>query len=108
MTNDLKALYATNPVKACELALRRTSKLETSDRMEAINSLLGMFGVEAIRGNRQNGYWCDTVATYCNTGESYQITVMCQRGEYSFNHSRFFVDTMGDFVERNEKKLGIM
>lgn len=106
-TIPLEDTYKENPVKACRLALRRTRHLPERDRLEAIDKLLGTCGTEAIRGDWQNGYWCDIVAAYCNTGETYAVTVIQVRGEYSFSASRFIVSTMGDFVERNERKLGI-
>lgn len=108
MKINLSDLYRVNPRKACQLAMRRTVNLEASVRMDAINKLLGSHGVEAIRGDWQNGYWCDIVATYCNTGETYALTVLEQRGATRYDHSRVFIGTVGDFVERNGKKLGIL
>lgn len=104
----LADLYATDPVKACRLALRRTASVPENDRLDAIDKLLGTFGTEAIRGEWQNGYWCDIVAAYCNTGDTYAVTVIQVRGKYSFNRSRFIVSTMGDFVERNQERLMIL
>lgn len=104
----LEDAYKSDPVKACRLALRRTVNVPENDRLEAIDKLLGTFGTEAIRGEWQNGYWCDIVAAYCNTGDTYAVTVIQVRGEYTFSSSRFIVSTMGDFVERNERKLGIV
>ncbi len=100
---NLEDLYKINPLKACRLALRRTSSLPENDRLEAINKLLGMYGTEAIRGEWQNGYWCNIVAVYCNTGDTYALTVIQVRGECRFNNSRFIVSSWGDWVERNEK-----
>lgn len=108
MKLNLSDLYASDPLKACRLALRRTAALPEKDRLEAINKLLGLHGTEAIRGDWQNGYWCDIVAAYCNTGDTYALTVLQVRGESRYNYSRFIVSTMGDFVERNEKRLGII
>lgn len=105
---QLSDLYAADPVKACRLALRRTAHLSETDRLEAINTLLGTFGTESIRGEWQNGYWCDIVAAYCNTGDTYAVTVIQVRGDWSGARSRFIVSTMGDFVERNQTKLGIV
>ena len=99
--------YRRDPVKACRKALRRTADVAENDRLEVINLLLGTHGTEAIRGEWQNGYWCDIVAAYCNTGDTYAVTVIQKRGECSFDNSRFFVSTVGDFVERNSKRLGI-
>ena len=104
----LADLYATDPVKACRLALRRTARIHENERLEKINSLLGLHGTEAIRGDWQNGYWGDIVAAYCNAGDTYDVTVIQVRGECRYDNSRFIVSTVGDFVERNEKKLGII
>ena len=107
MKQNLSDLYAQNPVKACRLALRRTATVPETDRLEAIDKLLGTYGTEAIRGDWQNGYWGDIVAAYCNAGDTYNVTVIQQRGDWSSARSRFFVSTLVDFVERNERKLGI-
>jgi hypothetical protein len=104
----LEDIYRLDPVKACRKALRLTRHLPENNRLEAIDKLLGTYGTEAVRGDWQNGYWCDIVAAYCNTGETYAVTVIQVRGEYSFSNSRFIVSTMGDFVERNDRKLGIV
>jgi hypothetical protein len=106
-TESLSDLYCSNPRKACQLALRRTVNVPERDRLEAINKLLGLHGTEAIRGEWQNGYWGDIVACYCNTGDSYKTTVLQVRGDCSFSSSRFVVSTMGDWVERNEKRYAI-
>jgi hypothetical protein len=106
-TKNLADLYCSNPRKACQLALRRTAKLPERDRLDAINKLLGLYGTEAIRGEWQNGYWGDIVAVYCNTGDTYDTTVLQIRGEHSFYSSRFIVSSWGDWVERNEKRYAI-
>lgn len=106
-TQNLSDLYAIDPLKACRLALRRTASLPENDRLEAINKLLGMHGTEAIRGDWQNGYWCDIVAAYCNTGDTYALTVLQVRPESSWQSSRFIVSSWGDWVERNQEKYAI-
>ena len=107
--SNLADLYRTDPLKACRAALKATRLCNFRERMEAINSLLGMHGVEVIRGDWQNGYWCDIVATYANTGDSYDLTVLHVRGETRYEDAgRFIVSSMGDFVERNGAKLGIL
>ena len=107
MTTKLSDIYKTDPLKACRLALRRTVDLPEEDRLEEINKLLGLYGTEAISGDWQNGYWCDIVAAYCNTGETYEMTVIQVRGDWSGARSRFIIASMGDFVERNERKFNI-
>lgn len=104
-TTTIADLYATNPLKACRKALKMTTNVNTRDRLEVIDSLLGTYGTEAIRGNWQNGYWCDIVAVYCNTGDSYALTVMEVRTE--FGGSRFIVTTVGDWIEKNSRKYGL-
>ena len=104
----LEAEYSRDPVKACKKALRWTVDIDENQRLECINLLLGTHGTEGIRGEWQNGYWCDIVAVYCNAGDTYSTTVLQARGESRFDNSRFFVGNVGDFVERNEKRLGIV
>jgi hypothetical protein len=103
----LAELYAVDPLKACRRALTMTRSVPENDRLEAINSLLGLHGTEAIRGEWQNGYWCDIVAAYCNTGDIYAITVIQVRGDFGFQNSRFMVVSLGDWIERNQNKYGI-
>lgn len=103
----LETLYKTDPVAACRKALRLTRSVPWKDRMEAIDKLLGTYGTEAIRGSWQNGYWCDIVAVYCNTGETYATTVIHVRGDGWNPRGRFLVSTMGDFVERNQARYEI-
>lgn len=105
--NSLADLYSSDPLKACRKALRLTARLPERDRLEAIDKLLGTYGTEAIRGDWQNGYWGDIVAVYCNTGDSYALTVIQLRGESRFDSSRFIVSSVGDWIERNGGKYGV-
>lgn len=100
-------IYSTDPKRACQLALRRTSHLPENKRLEVINTLLGGHGTEPIRGEWQNGYWCDIVAVYVNLGYTYNLTVMRVRGESQFNSSKFIITSWGDWVERNGEKMGV-
>lgn len=102
---DLETLYKVDQKKACQLALKQTKNLDPNDRIDAINKLLNGYGTESIRGNWQNGYWCDIVAVYVNMGDTYSATVLQVRTDYG---SHFTVTNYGDFIERNEKKLGIL
>jgi hypothetical protein len=105
---NLSDLYRTDPLKACRLALRRTVKVPEEDRLDAIDKLLGTYGTEGIRGQWQNGYWCDIVAVYCNTGDTYALTVMQIRGNTRFDQSRFIISSWGDFVEKHSERLEIV
>lgn len=104
---SLRGAYLANPRKACELALHCTRDVQENERLEKINVLLGLYGVECIRGEWQRGYWGDTVAAYCNTGDSYAPTVMQVRGPNRLRASKFIVSSWGDFVERNSERHGI-
>lgn len=104
---QLADLYASDPLKACRLAIRRTKHLPEQDRLEAINQLLGMHGTEGISGEWQNGYWCNIVAAYCNTGETYALTVMQVRADCSFRASKFIVSSFGDWIEKHGEKMGV-
>lgn len=76
-------------------------------QMEALNEILGLHGVEAIEPagyeRRRGGDWCprqvlDTkqVLLYCNTGETYQTTIL-----YDICQDRFFIGNWGDWAEKN-------
>lgn len=92
---------------ACRHALSLTRHIPEHDRLEVINALLGLHGVEAIRGERQNGYWGDIVATYCNTGDTYALTVLHVRGSFRGAPGKFIVSSWGDWVEKNGEKFGV-
>jgi hypothetical protein len=104
---NLIDLYAQNPLKACQLALRRTANLPWKNRLEKINDLLGCYGTEAIRGEWQNGYWCDIVASYVNTGDTYNLTVLHIRGDNWNPAGEFIISSWGDWVEKNQRKYSI-
>ena len=100
---NIADLYRTEPLRACHLALKQTREVKWQDRLEAIDKLLGTCGAEAIRGEWQNGYWCDIVAAYCNTGDTYDLTVMHVRGDGWNPAGRFIVTSWGDWFEKHEK-----
>ncbi len=104
----LDDIYREDSVKACQIALRKTLKVPEKDRLEKINELLKGYGTEAIRGEWQNGYWCDIVACHVNMGDTYATTVIQVRGDWSGARSRFIVSSFGDWVEKNQKKYSIV
>ena len=88
--------YRRDPLKACRKALRMTSSISRpSLRLRAIDRLLGMHGVEVIRG--RGGF----VIQYANTGDSYACTVLL------FPSGAFRVSTWGDVVETRSAAYGI-
>ncbi len=106
--NQITDLYRQDPLKACRKALRMTAHIaDAQERLETIDTLLGNHGVEAIRGEWQNGYWCDIVAAYSNTGDTYALTVLHVRPEYSFGRAKWIVSSWGNWVEANSEKYAI-
>jgi hypothetical protein len=100
--------YRANSVKACRAALRATRNEPWKTRLEKINELLGGHGTEAIRGEWQNGYWCDIAAAYVNMGDTYNMTVVHVRGDGWNPAGRFVVATWGDWFEKNERKMNLV
>jgi hypothetical protein len=70
----------------------------------ALNELLRGFGVEPVRGaDWRGGYYGDIVAQYVNMGDTYDATIL-----QDTDSGQFSITSLGDFVERNEKRLGIV
>ena len=68
--------------------------------MEAINVVLETYGVESLRdANYWDRYYCDYVAIFANTGESYDPTIL-----YDRDNGRFVVTSYADWVEAQEKR----
>lgn len=67
-----------------------------------VNRIVGGHGVEAIHGNWQGGRWASVVALYVNMGDTYDTTVI-----YVVPSGRFIISSVGDFVERRGRQLGI-
>lgn len=72
--------------------------------LEAANALMNAHGIEAIRGDYHvDNYYYDIVALYVNTGDTYNPTLL-----YETDTDRFTLTTLGDWVERNERKYRII
>ena len=86
-----------DPLTSCEVQswLRRNCCAARWSEviMYAINEALGGYGVEAVGGASQGGYWQNIRATYCNVGASYKTTVLrCSQ------QGRFLLTSVGDYV----------
>jgi len=89
--------YRRDPIKACRKALRMTSTIARPPRrLRAIDRLLGMHGVEIIRGRG------NFVIQYANSGDSYACTVLL------FPSGAFRVSSWGDVVETRSAAYGIL
>ncbi len=71
---------------------------ERDAKLEACNVLLEGHGIEAIRGEWQNGYWCDIKCVYINQGDTYAATIL-----YDRDHG-WQVTSYGDWIEALERK----
>lgn len=72
---------------------------ESELKMHALNSILGLFGSEPIWGG---GSITRPAAEYLNTGDTYGATIVLD-----YVAGRFRLSTMGDFVERFERRYGL-
>ena len=69
--------------------------------MEAINEILGGYGVEQITDSQWDNYWCDGGLLYVNMGDTYTETIC-----YDTRKNKWIVSSWGNIVERNEKRFG--
>jgi hypothetical protein len=87
--------------KIIELTSSLASYNTAEEIMKEINDLIEGHGVEAIRkeGVYIDSYYFDTVATFVNTGDMYNATIVhdSDTGEFSFT-------TYADFVEKWERE----
>ena len=73
---------------------------DCSCRLDALNELLGTFGVEPIRTTEHiDRYWFDCRACYLNTGDTYNTTIL-----FDTKKDRFYLTSWGDFVESLDGK----
>lgn len=64
--------------------------------MEAINEVLGAFGVEGIEGEYIDSYFYNIQASYCNRGDCYdQTIILCHK------YNNFLLCSYTDYVTKN-------
>ena len=66
--------------------------------MEALNEELETCGVETIRGRYVDNYHDDIQAVYCNTGDTYDITILLDHETGNFR-----VTSWGDWFEAHQR-----
>ena len=83
--------YRANPEKTCRKALRLTLSMahKPNRRMQAIDRLLGMHGVETIRTSKGKHAF-----SYANSGDTYACTIIL------WASGKFQVSDLGTIVER--------
>jgi hypothetical protein len=79
-----------------ENAMRQIDAILDTCGVESIHLNMG-FEIEGLREeDTRDKYWWDCVLLYCNTGETYQTTIL-----YDVNRDRFLIGSWGDWYERN-------
>lgn len=68
--------------------------------MRIANDELGGHGIESIRDDEWDNYYCDIGLLYVNMGDAYTDTLV-----YDTRSGRFRVTSWGDIVERNERRF---
>jgi hypothetical protein len=68
--------------------------------LDTCNALLKCYGVEAIRDNQWDGYYCDIGLLYVNMGDTYAATVV-----YDTRRDAFYITSWGDIVESETKRF---
>lgn len=94
ITDNLAFPVTNKWIAACYHKPRRIELI-----LSALNELLECYGVEAF--NTRNDPF-RAIAEYLNTGDTYQTTIL-----FRHDTGTFRLSSWGDFVERNEKRLGL-
>ena len=85
-------------------AMKTTYGKKADELLNQIDRAIDGHGIEAIRGEELRGGWFqDIVALYVNTGDTYNATVV-----YDAIADRWHVTTMGDWVEKNQRRYKII
>jgi hypothetical protein len=66
--------------------------------LTALNTVLGGYGDEPIRGRHVDGYYQDIQASYVNMGDTYTTTVLLDH-----ETNRLVITSWGDWYERHER-----
>jgi hypothetical protein len=101
----LRQQDAHHPIIAAKI-IRRFMQDATGPKMidvalDGINDVLQGYGVEGIPDAGWHNYYCSTGLLYVNMGDTYTPTVI-----YDTRKSRWIIGSLGDLVERNEKRFG--
>lgn len=86
--------------KVVSLMTGRTN--QAGRNIEAIDKLLGGYGVEALRGEHHSNFYDDIVAEYVNMGDTDVTTII-----HDCVSEDWLLMSYGDFVQRNERRYGI-
>jgi len=75
----------------------------TSELVEkALDAELGTHGVESVTGDTWDRFYCDAVAIYLNTADTYATTLI-----FDIPAGRWIIADLGSFVDRKQRSYGI-
>jgi hypothetical protein len=78
-----------------------TGPLTVDMALDNINAILKGYGTEAARDNGWDRYYHDIGLLYINLGDTYTTTVL-----YDTRKERFYVTSLGNIIESNQKRFG--
>ncbi len=76
------------------------TRLGVDHALDGISELLGGHGVEPLRDNGWDYYYCDIGLLYVNMGETYTPTVC-----YDTRLKKWIITSWGDFVEKHPRRF---
>lgn len=72
--------------------------------LDAANEAMGGHGTEGIRCEKVwDPYFCNIIAVYVNMGDTYDTTLL-----YNTDTDSVVVTSFGDWVERNDRRYGVI
>lgn len=77
-----------------------TYEKQVDAALELANTMLGGYGIEAVRDGGRSNYYQDIGVLYVNMGDTYNTTIL-----YDTRKERFYVTTLGDYIEKYEKRF---
>jgi hypothetical protein len=100
--NTFRDVEPKNAQRLAKALSRAYSDKDVSKALQLANEVLDGFGVEAIEGiDTWSNYYGEAVATYVNTGDTYNPTII-----YDIGEGKFHLTDYGTWVEQYERGGG--
>ena len=99
----LKTCWTPDTARAVRKALEKADPglpRTIDDALDTVNTLIGGYGVEAIRDDEWTTYYLDIGLLYVNAGDPYITTIV-----YDTRKQNFYCTSWGDVVEKQEKRF---
>lgn len=92
---------STADAKKLSALIKSANDPTTVDKaLNEADKILQGFGVEAIKDNGRDSYYCDIGLLYVNKGDTYTTTLV-----YDTRKKRFIIAAWGDIVEASPKRF---